>query len=267
MAVNMLYTGNSHKRYTIPAVSRSSIVLLHGWGCDHRVWEPLLPLFSTDDKSLNKNVILVDIQYGNNDIDQFIDHLSEQLPPQSILCGWSLGGMLATRLAARHPKKINGLITLATNAAFYAREHWAQAMPATTFHTFCKQFNDNNESGLKRFVTLQALGDSQARQQKLWLQQQLNASSGTADTLQCGLNWLEQIDNTGLLASLTMPALHLFGENDALVPQQAAAAIQQHCGSQHTTCVLPRKGHLLHYPIEHIAPHITSFLKKLNAND
>lgn len=241
----------------------TSIVLFHGWGCDSRIWQPLLPYFQQ-----GSPVITVDIDYDHGDIDRVLAHIASQLPQPAILCGWSLGGMLATALAAQYPQQVSGLITLASNARFSASEDWPEAMDRQTFEGFCELFQRNSSAALKRFVALQTLGDPQASAQKPWLQQcccplDTDATPLQKKSLQQGLEWLATIDNTQAISTLRLPALYLFGENDALVPHSAAQAIEQHCGEQQSCRVLAQQGHLLHYPGTAILTELSPFLERL----
>ena len=58
--------------------------------------------------------------------------IAKHLPEACILCGWSLGGMMATRLAGLYPLKIKALITLAANVSFVADMQWPDAMAPPT---------------------------------------------------------------------------------------------------------------------------------------
>lgn len=234
------------------------IVLIHGWGCDSKIWEPLHPILKHW-----ANIIVTDINYDDSPIDQVAKTIVKQLPEQFIVCGWSLGGMLATHIAAHYMERVRALITLSSNVTFTAKEHWPNAMELKAFETFYTLFKNDPQRGLKRFAALQTLGDKQSRQQNQWLQQCFKHFTASTQSLQHGLHWLGNIDNMATIQATTVPALYVFGENDVLVPKSAAQAIQPYCNTQQTTAILPKCGHLLHYPTEDISPLLTSFFSRL----
>src|SRR5690606_27146661 len=146
------------------------------------------------------------------------------LPARALLLGWSLGGMLATAFAHRHPERVGGLITLAANASFVERDGWPAAMPGTLFRRFAEGFDTDAEGTLRQFTALQGRGDARERAVSRMLRSQLPAavSGNWRDALQL----LGELDNREALAALAVPSLHLFGAGDALVPAAAATAVQ-----------------------------------------
>lgn len=197
------------------------LVLLHGWGCDSRSWQPLLEELNT-----SLDLIVVELPgFGAAasdcpDLDSFSNRLLAALPERFALLGWSLGGMLATRLAAQQPRRVTALITLATNVRFVADAEWPVAMPRTDFDGFTDGFRAAPELTLKRFAGLLARGDGDERSLLKHLRQLAADSLAQAQPRpwQTGLQWLEQLDNRAAFAALTQPGLHLLADGDALVP-------------------------------------------------
>lgn len=221
----------------LPAISLANkqvpIVLIHGWGNSSYCWQPLL-----SDLNLKHDLYLVDLPACGNNISTEVFSLSELmrdlescLPPVCVLLGWSLGGMLATCLAATtnsekkaalSGKKIAGLITLATNASFIQRYDWPWAMDEQTFNQFFAGFKENPQAGFKRFTALQALGDDNRKALLAQLEQHSQPPTEEAASTWCALlEILAGIDNREILNGLPCPGLHLFAANDALVPVSA----------------------------------------------
>lgn len=229
-----------------PATSPQSttpIVLLHGWGSDSRIWQPLLPFLQQWG-----SVFTIDLDYQLGNIDTLCAAVASQineLPQSPLLFGWSLGGMVATRLASQMP--LAGLITLATNLRFVASPNWPDAMPEDIFQGFLQSFEASPAHALKRFSLLQSQGDVAAKQQVQWLNT-LADPQADPSTLLAGLKLLAEFDNTDLLAAIACPSLHLLGEKDALVPASIEPQLSAALRPGQTVYCMPGRGHLLHYP-------------------
>jgi malonyl-CoA O-methyltransferase len=238
----------------------AELVLLHGWASDSEIWRSLIP-------ALRRyfHITLIDLpgfgrsvacDVGVNAADT-IQQLLPVLPESAIYCGWSLGGMLATALAAEHPERVSGLITVATNAVFVENAHWPAAMSQHDFATFYASIENNAAKGLRRFGLLQLHGDQRAGDVRTILNNQ-NVSAG-AVALITGLGCLEHIDNRRTLAEVVCPVMHIFGAEDALVPVQAAKLFADNY-PDHKRKVMAGCGHLpfLSAPQEFVAT-VTEF--------
>ncbi|AKH70464.1 malonyl-acyl carrier protein O-methyltransferase BioC [Spongiibacter sp. IMCC21906] len=240
-------SGLYRERLCSTNIAAVELVLLHGWGSDSSIWRSLLP-------ELRRyfNITLIDLPgFGASrsmaayaDPDALIDQLIPVLPAQAIYLGWSLGGMLAARIAGRYPERVLALVGVAANARFTATASWPEAMADATYQRFAAAVAVNTSRGLKRFNTLQCYGDPQAKP----LQQQIDyldmSDQLSADNLMWALQCLSEMNNSEYLSQLDMPCLHIFAENDALVPASAATAFQKNFASHHVE-LMSGVGHLL----------------------
>lgn len=193
------------------------LILLPGWGLGSA---PLQPLVDALGSQLQVDIEpLPPLEHGQ--LELWLDQLDERLPRGAWLGGWSLGGMLASLLAARRAEDCPGLLTLASNASFIAREGWSAAMPTATFEAFHDSYRQNPSATLKRFAMLCSQGAADAR----GLSRTLLAQAGGVDSL-AGLDLLATLDTRPALLQFQGPQLHLFGTADTLVPAAAAAAVQ-----------------------------------------
>ena len=86
--------------------------------------------------------------------------IMDSLPERSIICGWSLGGQVAMKLALDIPEKVNKLILVSTTPSFIQQEDWIWAMEEATLKLFIRNLKQNYSVTLNRFFTLQISGDS-----------------------------------------------------------------------------------------------------------
>jgi len=244
------YTGSTPHAIIAP------IVLLNGWGMSAQIWQTIIPFLQqwTD-------VVVMDVVY-ESDVDVLCEKLHKKLCRPCILMGWSLGGMLATRITVMHPQLVSGLITLASNAQFVASDDWPTAMSREVFSAFHQAYKDNAEKTLQRFSKLVLQGDVHRRDQKRYLQSLFTSIKTTPQPLThylSGLDLLRDINNQTALQKITCPALHCFGESDALVPVQTVEKIQK-INVHHQYEVMARSGHLLHMPSKRLEVVLNHFI-------
>ena len=111
------------------------LVLLHGWGVNQGVWHTLL-----NDISPKVSVLCLDIPgFGlaqqlpsPYDFDAVLAVLATQIPANSLVCGWSLGGLLAIALAERYPLKVNTMFFTSSRLAGNERSGHATVCTVTT---------------------------------------------------------------------------------------------------------------------------------------
>ncbi|WP_040259739.1 alpha/beta fold hydrolase [Pseudomonas massiliensis] len=193
------------------------LALLSGWGLGSAPLRPLAQALEAARPGARVELVPLP-QMGN--AEAALTALDQVVPAGAWLLGWSLGGMLATALAARRGTACPGLVTFASNPCFVAREDWPAAMAPEVFDGFAQLCATDRAATLKRFSLLCAQGSPAAR----GLARQL-AEGGPAYADSAALGLLAALDNRAAVARLRLPQLHLFAEADALVPIAAATAL------------------------------------------
>src|SRR5690606_11195893 len=103
-----------------------ALCFIHGWAFDSRVLENLASQFTST------KVQLIDLPgYGKKqsanqptDIDAVAEAVLPEIPANSVLIGWSLGGMIAIRIAHKIPDAIRAVILLASTPCFVKKNDW-----------------------------------------------------------------------------------------------------------------------------------------------
>lgn len=113
------------------------IVFVNSLGTDLRVWDALLPHLPAGHATLcydKRGHGLTDATPGPyrmaqlaDDLARLLDHLRLR---EVILCGLSIGGMIAQALAAGHPGRARALVLIGTAARIGAPELWQQRIAA-----------------------------------------------------------------------------------------------------------------------------------------
>ena len=129
------------------------LILLPGWGLGSLPLDVLAEALRGLDPALRVEIEpLPELRRGEPR--DWLLELDERLPPHTWLGGWSLGGMLASELAALRGERCRGLLTLASNPCFVAGADWPYGMDEATFDAFVAGCRDHPAATLKRFSLL-----------------------------------------------------------------------------------------------------------------
>ncbi len=216
------------------------LVFFHGWGFDHRIWLSLVPLLGE-----YYQLILVDLPgFGASplmDWSQFKEALLTQLPAQSVVVGWSLGGLYATRLVVEEESRFLSLVNITSSPRFTAQEAWPGVDPAL-LQQFYQRLAANSEETLNEFIRLQLQKSDYS-----WPVDQVPQG------LAAGLDILAHWDLRDTLHQITIPSCFMFGRLDPLASVKTMQAMQELYPA--LKCVLfPKAAHIpfLSHPTEFI---------------
>jgi len=182
--------------------SNSHIALLPGWGFSAAILQPLAERLKN-----NYEVSLVELDDDKN--------ILAQLPSRAVLIGWSLGGLLAIKLAHQYPDRFPKVITIATNPCFIANHNWPGVSPEN-FMVFEKKLENNPEKLLREFALLQVGRHSYSAIEKFMIDRKLKS----------GLDMLKKTDHRELLKDFSKPLLFILGGDDKLVPSEIGEKIK-----------------------------------------
>lgn len=207
------------------------LVVLHGWGMHSLVWDEVMPALLE-----RFQVTVVDlpglgrspIPGGDYTLDYLVEHVLAVAPPQAVWMGWSLGGMVAMRAASQFPERVSGLITVASTPKFVADAHWPLAMKAEVLEAFYTVLQEDAEGTLIRFLSLQCKGSTTIKNDIRALKELVYFHGiPSRNALVGGLQILQQVDLRHDLQTIECPTLHVYGEQDHLVPVGVSEAITQ----------------------------------------
>lgn len=204
--------------------SGADLVLLHGWGLHSGAWDEVAPLLAR-----RFRVHAIDLPgHGLSaampgaSFEEASEAVAEAVPVGAILCGWSLGGLFAQRIARSRPERAGALALVGATPCFVERHGWPAAMKASTFGEFESGLATDLDATLARFVRLAALNGADARAAIRLLSRQL-AQRGTPNVggLARALDWLRHTDLRDDARHLEQPAIVIHGRGDTLAPVDA----------------------------------------------
>lgn len=207
------------------------LVLIHGWGLNGAVWNGVLPELTKHFKVYN-----IDLPGFGHSRDHWPDSvrlidwaqmIRAKIPDQSIIIGWSLGGLFAQQLAIQFPEKVKHLVLIGSTPKFSQSDDWPGMKPEvlSSFHQALKR---DPEKTIERFLAIQAMGSDSVKEDvrhlRLWLQQKPVAQ---VQALNIGLDILALGDLRKQWHLIKCPVTGFFGRLDSLVPVPAIDSMLQ----------------------------------------
>ena len=227
------------------AGSGPDLVLLHGWGLHSGVWAEVMPSLAQRARvhaiDLPGHGYSADVEVGS--FDAACEAVAAVVPERSLVCGWSLGGLVAQRVAYRHPDRVARLALVSSTPCFAERPGWPSGMKESTLTTFASALANDRDALLRRFVALNAMNGPQGREAvrvftALLAQRGAPSDSGLAATLA----WLREVDLREETARLRVPAIVMHGGRDMIAPVGAGRWLAQHLGAR--LHELPQAAHM-----------------------
>lgn len=218
-----------------------NVVLLHGWGMNRRVFDPLVKQLKFNSPSYQ--ILALDLPgYGLRQAtyqddgevaqdafsvaasaDQLVLDLAHLQGP-TVLLGWSLGGLVALKLYERiHQMQtlqltISGIAMVASTPCFMKSEQWP-GIEARVLESFEQQLVNEYEALLSRFLAIQFMQVANTRRLQSELRRNLlEEPVPSSAALAVGLKELNRQDLRSLFSSVTHPIRGFFGRLDSLVP-------------------------------------------------
>jgi len=211
------------------------LVLMHGWGMHSGLFNSLI------DKMKDKfRFYGVDLPgHGNShasvdlsELDQVVHLVVEtlrRLTQENInLLAWSMGGLIAQRMAMLYPELIAKIVMVSSTACFENKADWSYGLEAKILRMFSRELEKNYASTLDRFLALQFMGSEQQKK-NLRGARALLATKPVPNiaAMQQGLQLLAKVDLRNHLIEIKSPCLILGGERDSLVPTAALRFITE----------------------------------------
>ncbi len=195
-------------------------LLIGGWG---QSAASLAPLKKALEPSFELSVRLLDQPLA--DLKDWLKNYQKEYP-DALWIGWSLGGQLAIQQLDEQVRACAGLVLLASNPCFVARQGWP-GMPEAEYLAFCDLIKKDPVRGLQRFQALQSRGAVHAREELVFLRRSVTVEMPPAH-LSASLTWLFRLDGRALMERLRVPVLVLNGDRDSLVPLSWTDQAPQH---------------------------------------
>jgi pimeloyl-[acyl-carrier protein] methyl ester esterase len=229
---------------------KKHLVMLHGFGCDSRVFASIGTKLSKD-----FDVLMVDLPGHGQTKEKFRDFsfagytilhaLDQYLGEPYSLLGWSMGGQIALEMykhsIMRHEAEdekcdcghdhhheheqahIASLILVSSTPKFVASDDFKIGMNAAVFNKFRKGIESGHEKALADFYGMM-FAPSEHGDKYL---DELKKMTPSSETLKECMKSFARFDERKLLPSISVPTLILAGDSDGIIDPKASLYMSQ----------------------------------------
>lgn len=189
------------------------IVVVSGWAMSAEVMAPLVDALREQNCPVTV-MSLTDAPEQN--WEDLLTTLAQKIDNQrSILIGWSLGGNLCMRFAARYPQLISHVVTLGSTPCFVATDNWCYGKPELEFQAFTKAVKNDIAAAIKGFIPVCATGSPDTKGTIRLLRQTLPWALAHKDIWPGLLNRLAD-DARSEWQKVICPSTHFLATHDPL---------------------------------------------------
>lgn len=198
------------------------LVLLHGWAMHGGVFDELIDALSADYRVHN-----IDLpghgrstsEFPSGGLPELTNLVLPVIPDHALVLGWSLGGLLALKLA--QVKSPRALVLVNSSPRFVTNTQWPHGMAPEVFAQFFARLQQNMDGTVQDFLRLQVRGDAHAAETFATLKASLLQHPASPETLQRGLALLRDADEGAAVSNIHVPTLVVAGEYDRITRPQA----------------------------------------------
>ena len=199
------------------------LVLLHGWGLSGRVFAPLVERLTP-----GARCHCIDLP-GHGDsaaidgagLDAWAEAVAASIDTPAVWLGWSLGGLVALRVAERIPERVAGLALTATTPCLQQRDDWRFGLSPDTIAATRAGLDQDYVATVSQFLRINLRGSSAGRAMLERVIEDLSAAPPTPRGLSHGLDIIQQADLRAGLSRIACPAWLVGGRLDRLAHPEA----------------------------------------------
>jgi len=258
-------------------MSGVNCLFVHGWGMNHRVWQPLIELMPAwvechaidlPGHGLRHAETLSSLEQLSEDLRKHCAQLRKSHKPL-VVVGWSLGAQGCLQLAkelsdetSNNESSPDALLLVSGTPCFVAKENWSAGVDANVFEQFAESLKVDFSGTIRRFLSLQVKGSESGRKILRGLREKiLQQAKPDSQSLDAGLNILKHTDLRNALASIHLPVSWVLGAQDGLIKVTLADELKTLMPTA-DVCVYSKAGHAPFLSnTDEFAQHLLTFIQ------
>jgi len=215
--------------HRLSAGAGADVAFLHGWALNGSVFGSLGARLGA-----NHRTHAIDLPghgrspwtKGSGDLEGLARRVAEHLPARCSLVGWSLGGLVAVRIATLFPERVSRLVLIASTPCPAQRRGWPHGLDEATLAGLEKKLARDWRAAVLDVVGIAVKGDERQLDTLRELRRcATDHGEPSPAALAAGLAVLRATDLRGELARVRAPTLVIGGAEDRMSPPAAAQAL------------------------------------------
>ncbi len=244
---------------------KDTIVLIPGWGFNKEIFIPLIEWLSTKYEIINLEFPISKLSLRTND--EILNNISKtfynKIPDNSIIIGWSLGGLLASHFCYLFPQKCKKIINLCSTPKFVATETW-NGIHGSDLNGFRNLAYRDLEKLIKK-ISMLVVNPIKDRKLISQIRNRMKDPITDRKELLLYLDILIDSDIRKDYSKISSPILHIIGEKDNIVPKNIVDNFKEL--NQKNVKIISESGHIPFWTHkEELFESIDTFLNKKTLN-
>ncbi|MCL6271204.1 alpha/beta hydrolase [Sansalvadorimonas sp. 2012CJ34-2] len=236
----------------------AAVVIVSGWAMSAEILSPLAEALESSGHHVT-SLSLAEAQGETwDDLYALLDTAING--QKTVLVGWSLGGNLCARYAARNPEKVAALVTMGSTPSYVTADGWTGGKHPDAYKEFADGVAADIQTAMKGFAPVCARGSNDMKGAIRAFRASAKWALGT-DT-----DWRELLDRLAedarpLWSQVSCPALHFLADSDPLAKSDIATDLQA-LVPQHKVTVLSGSHGIFLDHTEEVVQAVNSFSRE-----
>jgi pimeloyl-[acyl-carrier protein] methyl ester esterase len=186
-----------------------TLIFLHGWGTTGNIWRRQAEAFASS------GMTVLTPTFATWEVSWLVNYLQTLSLTETVLVGWSLGGMLLLEALGQMTAAPAGLVLVATPASFCERPDHPHGQPRVMVRALRRTVRADRRRGLADFASRCLAPEEANFRQEIF--QDFQPQENGAD-LAAGLDYLLNTDLRPILSAIPAGALLIQGDQDNIAP-------------------------------------------------
>jgi pimeloyl-ACP methyl ester carboxylesterase len=199
-----------------------AVLIVNGWGANASLWSTFCECAESKGLFFSSKVQVLDLDQAYSET-EWIACIQKAISFDTLLIGWSLGGILAANAVAGLPlfKQPDALVLL-NSAPCFNQTLWPDGMSQADFDDFRSKVVVSPSHTVKLFSYLQVIKATNMREDKKLLNSYFSERIlPSRDALISSLRLLEHVNAIQAFREFNRPVLCIAGEQDQLMSHQS----------------------------------------------